>query len=247
MTAGVTSAQERSSTTYDLLHVQNINFAYDHLQVLFDISLDVLRGEALALLGTNGAGKSTLLRVICGLEKPTTGSVIFDGDDITGVPAERLARHGMVLIPGGRAVFTDMTVDENLEMQVLGIRKQRGVVRERIDRVMVTFPRLAQRRTAKAGSLSGGEQQQLALARALLLNPEVLCIDELSLGLAPIVVGELLETVRGLKESGVTLIIVEQSLNIAAELCDRAIFLEKGEVRFEGRTADLLEHDDIAR
>jgi ABC-type branched-subunit amino acid transport system ATPase component len=229
------------------LNVRDINFAYGHLQVLFDISLDVAQGEALALLGTNGAGKSTLLRVICGLERPSTGSVRFDGRDITGVPAERLAWRGLGLIPGGRAVFTDLTVDENLEMQALGIRRQRALVRERMDRVFTTFPRIAERRSQKAGLLSGGEQQQLALAKALLLDPQLLCIDELSLGLAPVVVGELLEIVRGLNESGVTLIVVEQSLNIAAELCDRAIFLEKGEVRFEGRTAELLEQDDIAR
>jgi len=238
---------ERQHTAYDMLHVRNINFAYGHLQVLFDVSLHVERGEALALLGTNGAGKSTLLRVICGLERPADGSVEFNGHDITGVPAEKLATRGLALIPGGRAVFTDMTVDENLEMQALGIRKQRGLVRERRDLVLTTFPRLAERRTAKAGALSGGEQQQLALARALLLDPQLLCIDELSLGLAPVVVSELLETVGRLKETGITLIIVEQSLNIAAELCDRAIFLEKGEVRFEGRTTELLEHDDIAR
>jgi len=247
VTATGTLPQLRQPTDYDVLHARNINFAYGHLQVLFDVSLHVLKGEALALLGTNGAGKSTLLRVICGLERPAAGSVEFGGRDITGIPAEKLAWQGLGLIPGGRAVFTDMTVDENLEMQALGIRKQRGLVRERMDRVLTTFPRLAERRNAKAGTLSGGEQQQLALARALLLDPEVLCIDELSLGLAPVVVGELLETVRQLKDSGVTLIIVEQSLNIAAELCDRAIFLEKGEVRFEGRTTELLEHDDIAR
>jgi ABC-type branched-subunit amino acid transport system ATPase component len=247
MTSDTTLLRAEQAASYDLLHVQNINFAYGHLQVLFDVSLHLLRGEALALLGTNGAGKSTLLRVVCGLERPASGTVVFDGRDITGIPAERLARQGMALIPGGRGVFTDMTVDENLEMQALGIRKQRALVHERMDRVLTTFPRLAERRTAKAGSLSGGEQQQLALARALLLDPTVLCIDELSLGLAPVVVAELLETVRRLKDAGVTLIIVEQSLNIAAELCDRAIFLEKGELRFEGRTAELLEHDDIAR
>jgi ABC-type branched-subunit amino acid transport system ATPase component len=231
----------------ELLRVRDIEFSYGHVQVLFGISLDVHKGEALALLGTNGAGKSTLLRVIAGLERPTAGSVTFAGRDITSAPAERLAGEGLVLIPGGRAVFADMTVDENLQMQALGIRKQRALVQERRERVLSTFPRLAERRTQLAGSLSGGEQQQLALATALLLDPEVLCVDELSLGLAPILVGELLEIVGRLHEAGITLIVVEQSLNIAAQLCARAVFLEKGAVRFEGRTAQLLEQDDIAR
>jgi ABC-type branched-subunit amino acid transport system ATPase component len=230
-----------------VMRAEGIDFSYDLLQVLFGISMEVHRGEALALVGTNGAGKSTLLRVIAGLETPSAGSVELEGRDITGARAEHLAGEGLVLIPGGRAVFTDMTVAENLEMQALSIRKQRALVRERTDRVLTTFPRLAERMTQQAGSLSGGEQQQLALAKALMLDPKLLCIDELSLGLAPVVIGELLGIVRQLNEEGITLIVVEQSLNIAAQLCTRSIFLEKGEVRFEGPTADLLEQDDIAR
>lgn len=230
-----------------LLSVHDIDFAYGQLQVLFGISVEVVRGEALALLGTNGAGKSTLLRVIAGLERPTRGSVIFDGRDVTGMAAERLTGQGLVLIPGGRAVFTDMTVEENLEMQALPLRRQRAVLTERKEQVFTIFPRLAERLSFQAGKLSGGEQQQLALAKALLLDPKLLCVDELSLGLAPVVVGELLEIVHKLNESGITVIVVEQSLNIAAQLCGRAIFLEKGQVRFEGRTAELMERDDIAR
>lgn len=230
-----------------LLSVHDIDFAYGQLQVLFGISVEVVRGEALALLGTNGAGKSTLLRVIAGLEQPTRGSVVFDGRDVTGMAAERLTGQGLVLIPGGRAVFTDMTVEENLEMQALPLRRQRAVLTERKEQVFTIFPRLAERLSFQAGKLSGGEQQQLALAKALLLDPKLLCVDELSLGLAPVVVGELLEIVHKLNESGITVIVVEQSLNIAAQLCGRAIFLEKGQVRFEGRTAELMERDDIAR
>ena len=233
--------------TEPLLRVEDIDFSYGQLQVLFGISLDVYDGEALALLGTNGAGKSTLLRVIAGLEVPSGGSVTLGGRELVGVSPQRIAADGLVLIPGGRSVFTDMTVAENLEMQATRIRGQRALVRERTERVLTTFPRLAERLSQPAGRLSGGEQQQLALARALLLDAKVLCIDELSLGLAPVVVGELLEIVRGLHEEGVTLVVVEQSLNIAAQLCERAVFLEKGQVRFEGRTAELLEHDDIAR
>jgi ABC-type branched-subunit amino acid transport system ATPase component len=230
-----------------LLSVQAVDFSYGRLQVLFGVSLDVQRGEALALLGTNGAGKSTLLRVIAGLERADAGTITFGERDITGAAAEDLVTTGLVLVPGGRSVFADMTVEENLQIQALGIRKHPALVRERRARVLDTFPGLTARLSQPAGRLSGGEQQQLALAKALLLEPELLCIDELSLGLAPLVVAELLEIVRRLHDSGVTLIVVEQSLNIAAQICERAVFLEKGQVRFEGRTADLLEQDDIAR
>ena len=229
------------------LRVSDLDFSYGQLQVLFGISLDVYEGEALALLGTNGAGKSTLLRVIAGLEKASGGAVDYFGADITGVPAERLAARRLLLVVGGRGVFTDMTVDENLEMQALTAKMAKSYLKERRQVVYDTFPSLAIRRRQKAGTLSGGEQQQLAVAKALLLDPKVLCIDELSLGLAPIVVGQLLEVVRRIHATGVTLVVVEQSLNIAAELCDRAVFLEKGQVRFEGPTQDLLARDDIAR
>jgi ABC-type branched-subunit amino acid transport system ATPase component len=230
-----------------LLRTQQLSFSYGRLQVLFDVSIEVFAGEALALLGTNGAGKSTWLRAVSGLGAPTSGTVTMAGRDVTGVPAEQMIAAGLVLIPGERAVFRDMTVEENLEMQATTIRRRRALVKERRERVLDTFPWLKERLTQQAGSLSGGEQQQLALAKALLLDPKVLCIDELSLGLAPVVVGELMEIVKRIHESGVTLIVVEQSLNIACELCDRAVFMEKGEVRFEGRTVELLERDDIAR
>jgi ABC-type branched-subunit amino acid transport system ATPase component len=230
-----------------LLQTVDLDFAYGQLQVLFGVSIELFPGEALALLGTNGAGKSTLLRAISGLDAPSAGRVIVDGVDVTGTPAERMVGRGLVLIPGGRAVFTDMTVDENLEMQALTVRKNRSWVKERRDVVMQTFPRLAERINQAAGSLSGGEQQQLALAKALLLDPLVLCIDELSLGLAPVVVEQLLETVRKINEGGTSVVLVEQSLNIAAELCGRALFMEKGQIRFEGRTANLLERDDLVR
>jgi len=230
-----------------ILQTTDLDFSYGKLQVLFGVSVEVQRGEALALLGTNGAGKSTWLRAVSGLEAPTAGSIVFDGQDVTGKPAEWLVGQGLVLIPGGRSVFSDMTVDENLEIQAASVRAKRDWVRERREVVFDTFPRIAERRNQLAGSLSGGEQQQLALAKAFLLDPKVLCIDELSLGLAPVIVAELLEIVQRIHETGVTLLLVEQSLNIAAELCDRAVFMEKGEVRFEGRTVDLLQRDDIAR
>jgi ABC-type branched-subunit amino acid transport system ATPase component len=229
------------------LSVSDVEFAYGQLQVLFGISFQVSQGEALALLGTNGAGKSTLLRVVAGLEKPQGGAVSLFGEDITATAAENLPQRGLILVVGGRAVFSDMTVDENLAMQALTAKMDRSRLKERRQLVYETFPTLAQRRRQKAGNLSGGEQQQVAMAKALLLDPKVLCIDEMSLGLAPIVVAELLEVVRVIHSTGVTLVVVEQSLNIAAELCERSLFLEKGQVRFEGRTRDLMSRNDIAR
>ena len=246
-TARVELGVERPDVRDVLLRVEDLDFSYGQLQILFGISMDVHQGESLAVLGTNGAGKSTLLRVIAGLERPSRGSIVFAGKDIVGTSAEALSKLGLVLIPGGRAIFTDMTVEENLEMQGLPLRRQRPVYLERRERALATFPALAQSLKRQAGRLSGGEQQQLAVAKALLLEPKLLCVDELSLGLAPVVVGELLEIVQRLNESGITTVVVEQSLNIACKLCERAVFIEKGEIRFEGPTAELLERDDIAR
>jgi ABC-type branched-subunit amino acid transport system ATPase component len=246
MTAGVTTNGSGPALPR-VLDAREVDFSYGSVQVLFGASLHVERGEALALLGTNGAGKSTLLRVLAGLETPSSGSVELNGVDVTGAPAEKLVRDGLVLILGGRAIFRDMTVEENLEIQALLVRERPDVRRERRARVLDTFPRLAERLGQMGGSLSGGEQQQLALAKALLLEPSVLCIDELSLGLAPIVVQELLEIVRSINQSGVSIVLVEQSLNIASQLCSRAVFMEKGAVRFEGRPSELLERDDLAR
>ena len=229
------------------LAVRDIEFSYGRLQVLFGVSLEVEPGEAVALVGTNGAGKSTVLRVVGGLEHPSAGTVTLDGVDVSGVGAERLAARGLVLVQGGRGIFPDLSVAENIEVQALTVHRRREWLARRREAVLSTFPSLRRRWSQPAGSLSGGEQQQLALAKALLLEPKVLCIDELSLGLAPVVVQSLLEAVRAIHDSGVTLVLVEQSLNIAAQLCARAVFLEKGEVRFEGRVTDLLERDDIAR
>lgn len=230
-----------------LLAVDGVDFSYGPMQVLFGISLNVGEGEALALLGTNGAGKSTLLNVIAGMAAPSAGRVRFGGQEITGVPAEALVGRGLVLVQGGHGVFPDMTVGENLDVQALTLRRDKAGAARRRERVFDTFPRLTERLGQKAGSLSGGEQQQLALAKAVMLEPRILCIDELSLGLAPIVVQELLSIVRNIHAQGTSVVLVEQSLNIACEVCERAVFLEKGQIRFEGAPRELLERDDIAR
>ncbi|MCW2672274.1 MAG: major facilitator superfamily 1 [Frankiales bacterium] len=225
-----------------LLEVEDLHFSYGGVQVLFGITLRAEPGERLALVGTNGAGKSTLLRVVAGLERPSSGEVRLDGTAVTGAPAERLVARGLVLVQGGRGVFGDLTVKENLEIAGLTARSP-----ARRDDVLEAFPSLADAWRRQARTLSGGQQQQLALAKAMLLEPSLLCIDELSLGLAPVTVEALLAVVRSIAERGVTLVLVEQSLNIAASLCERAVFLEKGAVRFEGAVSDLLERKDIAR
>ena len=229
------------------LEVDSVDFAYGQLQILFGISLSLGWGEALALLGTNGAGKSTLLKVIAGMVAPRSGRIVLDGRDITGKAADTVVRRGLVLVRGGHGVFPDLTVSENLDLHALTLRRRSREAARRRARVMEIFPRLAERANHKAGSMSGGEQQQLALAKAVMLEPDVLCIDELSLGLAPIVVQELLAIVRAIHAEGTSVILVEQSLNIACAVCDRAVFLEKGQIRFEGPTRQLLERDDIAR
>ena len=205
------------------------------------------RGEVLALLGTNGAGKSTALRVAAGLVTSDRGVVRLNGRTVTYATPEQRSRLGIHLLPGGRGVFGEMTVMENLEMGGFAYRSDRVELRRRIDRVLGIFPPLEEARARRAATLSGGQQQMLALAIALLHDPQVLMIDELSLGLAPIVVQELIEVVDRLKQEGVTMIIVEQSLNVAAAIADRAVFMEKGQVRFEGAISDLMERDDLAR
>ncbi len=228
-----------------LAALTGVDFSYGQLQVLFDVDLEIRQGEILGLLGTNGAGKSTVLRVLSGLSPAARGQVHFQGEDVSRVPAEQLVGRGLVMVPGGKAMFADLTVVESLEIG--GRLVPRGERAGRIARELDRFPRLAERRTSLAGSLSGGEQQQLAIAKALLLDPALLCIDELSLGLAPVIVEGLLKTVRDVRDAGTTVVVVEQSLNIAAALCDRAVFLEKGTIRFEGAPKELLARGDIAR
>lgn len=231
-----------------LLRVDHIEAGYGGVQVLFDVCLEVRRGEMVALLGTNGAGKSTLLRVVAGLLQPTRGRVYLNDQDMTGELAERRSARGISLVPGGSAVFPDLSVAENLKVFSHSVRHlDPAVLAVRMEAVFERFPRLRARQAQLAGSMSGGEQQQLGLARAILAAPKLLCIDELSLGLAPTVVASLLETVRAMHLAGTTVILVEQSLNVAAALCERAVFMEKGAIWFEGAPRDLLERDDIAR
>ena len=229
------------------LQLNNIDFSYGPVQVLFDVAFEVRKGETLALLGTNGAGKSTILRVISGLGIPQRGVVRLGGRTVTYTSPQLRSRLGIQQLPGGNGVFPDMTVHQNLVMGAYIHRSASDDVARRITSVLELFPDLERRQDQRAGSMSGGQQQMLALARVLLHEPEVLLIDELSLGLAPTIVHDLLELIERLQERGQTIILVEQSLNVALSIADRAIFLEKGQVRFEGSAQELLERDDMAR
>jgi len=230
-----------------MLSCKGIDFSYGQLQVLFDVDFTVDDGEMVALLGTNGAGKSTLLKVISGIGLPTSGNVRYRGQDITYLDAERRTRLGITQIPGGRAVFGPLTVMENLRSYGYSLGKERKKLDALIDDCLDAFPRLAERRNSLAAQLSGGEQQMLGLSKAIIMTPRVLVIDELSLGLAPIIVAQLLEMVRRINATGTAVVLVEQSVNIALNLVDHAYFMEKGEMRFDGRASELLERDDLLR
>ena len=236
---------EGAGATVPAVQVRNLDFSYGPVQVLFDVNLDVAPGETLALLGTNGAGKSTLLRVISGLGVPSRGVVRLHGRTITFTEPELRSKIGIVQLMGGNATFASLSVDENLRMA--GFLYSGRDLDRRVAAALARFPTLADRGSTPAGDLSGGQQQTLALAMALVHEPDVLLIDELSLGLAPIMVQELLGVVRSLKEQGMTMVIVEQSLNVALAIADRAVFMEKGAVRFDGPARELAERGDLAR
>jgi ABC-type branched-subunit amino acid transport system ATPase component len=229
------------------LEARDVEFSYGRLQVLFGVSLVARDGEILALLGTNGAGKSTLLNVISGLERADRGTVLLRGEPITNVRAERLVGRGLAHVPGGRGVFPSLTVMDNLLAGSFTFMYRTRLVRARIATVLTHFPTLASKLRQPAGRLSGGEQHMLSLAKALLLEPTVLLIDELSATLAPQVVEEVLDLIRGMRADGKAIVLVEQSLNVAASIADRAVFMEKGAVTFEGTPDELIAKPELAR
>ena len=236
----------REAEDRKLLVCRSVDVAYDGVQVLFGVDFDVADGEIVALLGTNGAGKSTLLRAISGTQEASGGAIVFDGRDITHMPPHEVAARGVVQMPGGRGIFPGLTVEEHLSLARWTGRASEetdALVRE----VYELFPVLRERADEPARVLSGGEQQMLSLAQVLLTRPRLLMIDELSLGLSPAVVAQLLDAVRRIHANGTTVIVVEQSVNIALTLTERAVFMEKGEVKFVGPTAELLARPEILR
>ena len=238
---------DRRAGRTTLLSVRGLQVAYGTNQVLFDVDLDVAEGEVVALLGTNGAGKSTLLRAVSGVTEADYGAVVLDGRDITHAPPHEIAALGVGQMPGGAGVFPTLTVGENLRVASWQRRHERAEAEAEVERLLDVFPVLRDRRGEPAADLSGGQQQMLALAMSLVTRPRLLLVDELSLGLAPVVVERLAELVREVAADGTTVVLVEQSVNVALTLADRAVFLERGRIRFDGPTAELLERPDLLR
>lgn len=229
------------------LQVHNLDFYYGNNQVLFDVDLEVAQGEVVALLGTNGAGKSTLMRAIAGLEHPHRGVIRLFGSASTYLEPEQIIDMGVALLVGGKMTFPGLTVRDNLKIGEFSFRRERARARRAVAEAVALFPELEPRLDQPAGTLSGGEQQMLALARVMMTAPRLLLVDELALGLAPITVDHLMAIVRRVNARGTTVILVEQSVNRAMSLAHRAVFLERGAVRFDGPTADLLERSDLLR
>jgi branched-chain amino acid transport system ATP-binding protein len=227
-----------------LLQVEALAAGYGEVQVLWGLSLQALRGRLTTLVGANGAGKTTTLKAVVGTIAPWSGRIIFNGEDVTRLPAHAKAARGLVLVPEGRQLFSNMTVDENLEMGAFTRRGMRGYA-ERLEKVFTLFPRLKERRGQKAGTFSGGEQQMLAIARGLMTDPEILIIDELSLGLAPRFVYQLFAALKALKDAGTTVILVEQNVHLAFAVSDYAYVIAEGRLFTEGPPALLAAMPEI--
>ena len=230
-----------------LLLVRGLDVSYGQTQVLFGVDFHVDEGEIVALLGTNGAGKSTLLNAISGIASPSAGAIVYDGIDISMSDPNTTVAKGIVFVPGGKGVFPTLTVAENMNLAGWLFQKEPEYLKEATEQALAYFPVLRERWDQKAGNLSGGEQQMLTLSQAFIARPKLLMIDELSLGLAPVIVEQLLDIVRAIHANGTTIILVEQSVNVAMTLARRAVFMEKGEVRFDGPTSELLARPDVLR
>jgi len=229
-----------------ILEIRNIESGYGEIQILWGTSMSLEKSQLTSLVGANGAGKTTMLRTVMGLLKPSSGSIWFQGKDITKLPAHKKAELGLVLVPEGRQLFTDMTIYENIEM---GASPQRA--RPHFDKnlklVYEMFPRLEERKTQKAGTLSGGEQQMLAVARGIMAEPIVLMMDELSLGLAPVLVLDLFDNLNKLKGAGITMLLVEQNVQMALAVSDYGYVLSHGKVDLHGYARDLSRNKDVQK
>lgn len=229
-----------------MLEVKELEVYYGVIQAIKGVSFEVNQGEVIALIGANGAGKTTILHTITGLLSPKKGQVLFEGKDITKVPAHKIVSMGMAHVPEGRRVFAELSVYENLKMGAY-TRKDKGEIEESLANVYKRFPRLEERKNQMAGTLSGGEQQMLAMGRALMSKPKIILMDEPSMGLSPILVNEIFDIIQAVSESGTTVLLVEQNAKKALSIADRAYVLETGNIVLEGNAKDLLEDDSIKK
>lgn len=229
-----------------MLEVKDLEVYYGVIQAIKGVSFEVNQGEVIALIGANGAGKTTILHTITGLLSPKKGQVLFEGKDITKVPAHKIVSMGMAHVPEGRRVFAELSVYENLKMGAY-TRKDKSEIEESLANVYKRFPRLEERKNQMAGTLSGGEQQMLAMGRALMSNPKIILMDEPSMGLSPILVNEIFDIIQAVSESGTTVLLVEQNAKKALSIADRAYVLETGNIVLEGNANDLLEDDSIKK
>jgi branched-chain amino acid transport system ATP-binding protein len=229
-----------------MLEINNLNVHFGVIHALKGISLKVEEGEIVTLIGANGAGKTTTLRTISGLKKPTSGTIFFSGNDITSASAQDRVRMGISLSPEGRRIFSSLTVLENLELGAY-LRRDKAEIKKDISIVYERFPILKDRRKQAAGTLSGGEQQMLAIGRALMSRPKLLCLDEPSMGLAPLLVQEIFDIIRDINQKGTTILLVEQNASMALQIANRAYVMETGTIPLSGTGADLMRSEDIKK
>jgi branched-chain amino acid transport system ATP-binding protein len=239
-------AEPLQAETSSILEIHDLTSGYGDVQILWDASLALQPGKLTTLIGSNGAGKTTLLRTIMGLLRPWAGSVTFEGRDIRALPPSAKPDLGLVLVPEGRQLFTDMTIIENLELGAVN-RRARGKVKQNLERVMEIFPRLKERRDQRTATLSGGEQQMVAVARGLMAEPKVLMLDELSLGLSPLLTISLFEVLQKLRQEGLTMLLVEQNVRLALAISDYAYVLSEGRTVLAGPAAEIERNDQVQR
>jgi branched-chain amino acid transport system ATP-binding protein len=229
-----------------MLKIENLEVAYGNIKAIKGISLEVNQGEIVTLIGSNGAGKSTTLRAISGILKPKSGSITFNGERIDGIEGHNIVAKGICQSPEGRRIFPKMSVDENLDLGAFLRNDKAGIAADR-DRVLELFPRLRERIDQKAGTMSGGEQQMLAVGRALMGSPKLLLLDEPSMGLAPVLVDMIFETIEKINKQGTTILLVEQNALAALNVADRAYVLESGSIKMSGKAKDLISNDEVTK
>lgn len=231
-----------------MLKVENLNVHYGVIHAIEDVNIEVRDGEIVTLIGANGAGKTTILHTITGLKKATSGSVVFDGTDLLKEQPSKIIIHGVAHVPEGRHVFVDMTVRENLEMGAYMFgRKDKDKIAARMDNVFEKFPRLKERQNQLAGTFSGGEQQMLAVGRALMADPKIILMDEPSMGLSPLLVQEIFSIIKEVNAQGITVLLVEQNAKMALKVANRAYVLETGKIKLSGDAQELLHNDEVRK